>query len=203
MIKVLNLYCGIGGNRKLWENVEVTAIENNAEIAKIYSDFFPKDNVIIADAHSFLEEHFSEYDFIWSSPPCQSHASFRQNINVRFRGSKAKYPDFKLYEEIVFLRANAKCKWVVENVSPYYEPLIKPTIKLQRHLFWSNFIIEKKEFRCDYLRNNWTIGGLSKHHAIDLSCYKLKNKRQILRNCMFSPIGDYIFKEAFNESLIK
>lgn len=27
MIKVLNLYAGIGGNRKLWEGVEVTAVE--------------------------------------------------------------------------------------------------------------------------------------------------------------------------------
>ena len=26
-MKVLNLYCGIGGNRKLWEDVEVTAVE--------------------------------------------------------------------------------------------------------------------------------------------------------------------------------
>jgi hypothetical protein len=38
-IKILNLYAGLGGNRKLWKNVEVTAVENNPEIAKIYQDF--------------------------------------------------------------------------------------------------------------------------------------------------------------------
>lgn len=58
MIKVLNGYCGIGGNRKLWENVEVTAIDNNQEIAKIYKDNFPNDNVIIGDAHEFLLKHY-------------------------------------------------------------------------------------------------------------------------------------------------
>ena len=40
-LKVLNLYAGIGGNRKLWENVEVTAIENNPEIAEVYKKLFP------------------------------------------------------------------------------------------------------------------------------------------------------------------
>ena len=50
-IKVLNLYAGIGGNRKLWENVDVTAVEWKPEIAVIYQDFFPDDKVIITDAH--------------------------------------------------------------------------------------------------------------------------------------------------------
>ena len=34
-VRVLNLYAGIGGNRKYWENVEVTAIEYNEEIANV------------------------------------------------------------------------------------------------------------------------------------------------------------------------
>jgi len=34
-MKVLNLYAGIGGNRKLWpDECEVTAVENNEEIPK-------------------------------------------------------------------------------------------------------------------------------------------------------------------------
>ncbi len=45
MIKVLNLYAGIGGNRKLWKDVEVTAVENNWQLAEIYNDLFPKDKV--------------------------------------------------------------------------------------------------------------------------------------------------------------
>ena len=76
-MKILNLYAGIGGNRKLWTDVEVTAVELNPEIASIYQDFFPKDKVIVADAHAYLLEHFEEYDFIWASPPCPSHSRMR------------------------------------------------------------------------------------------------------------------------------
>jgi DNA (cytosine-5)-methyltransferase 1 len=55
-MKILNLYCCIGGNRKLWgDNHEITGVENDPAIAKIYQDFFPKDRVIIADAHKYLE----------------------------------------------------------------------------------------------------------------------------------------------------
>lgn len=63
-IKVLNLYAGIGGNRKLWEDVDVTAIENNESIAKIYQDFFPDDKVILDDAHKYLLENYDIFDFI-------------------------------------------------------------------------------------------------------------------------------------------
>jgi len=103
-MKILNLYAGIGGNRKLWgEGHEITAIEFDENIAKIYKDLYPKDNVIVTDAHQFLLENFMNYDFIWASPPCQSHSSFRQNICVRFRGTEPVYPDMKLYQEIIFL----------------------------------------------------------------------------------------------------
>ena len=57
---MLNLYSGIGGNRKLWDNVEVTAVEINSQIAKIYQDFFPKDKVVVGDAHKYLIEHYKE-----------------------------------------------------------------------------------------------------------------------------------------------
>ena len=119
-MKVLNLYAGIGGNRKLWEDVEVTAVEINSDIATIYKDFYPNDEIIIGDAHKYLLENYNKYDFIWSSPPCQSHSSFRQNICVRYRNTKPEYPDMKMYQEILFLEYNAKCNWVVENVKPYY-----------------------------------------------------------------------------------
>ena len=103
-MKVLNLYAGIGGNRKLWKDAEVTAVENNSQIAEIYQHFFPNDKVIIADAHQYLLEHYKEFDFIWSSPPCQSHSSFRHNICVKLRGTKEEYPDMRLYSEILFLQ---------------------------------------------------------------------------------------------------
>jgi len=73
-MKILNLYCGIGGNRKLWQGHEITAVENNEQIAKIYQDYFPDDKVVVGDAHQYLLEHFEEFDFIWSSPPCPTHS---------------------------------------------------------------------------------------------------------------------------------
>lgn len=64
-MKILNLYAGIGGNRKLWGNDdEITAVEFDEQIAKIYQDNFPNDKVVIGDAHQYLLEHFREFDFI-------------------------------------------------------------------------------------------------------------------------------------------
>src|SRR3990167_9766080 len=40
-VKILNLYAGIGGNRRLWGDLKITAVENNEETAKVYSDYFP------------------------------------------------------------------------------------------------------------------------------------------------------------------
>ncbi len=68
-MKILNLYAGIGWNRKLWEWHEITAVEFNPEIAKVYQDLFPNDTVIVWDAHEYLRQHFKEFDFIWTSPP--------------------------------------------------------------------------------------------------------------------------------------
>lgn len=195
-MRVLNLYAGIGGNRKLWgDEHSVVAVENNEEIAKVYSDFFPKDEVVVADAHQYLLEHFNNFDFIWSSPPCQSHSSFRQNICVRYRGTKPIYPDMRLYQEILFLQANCNCKWVVENVKPYYKPLIQPTATLQRHYFWSNFDIQDKDFDKDKIRTA-QIPQLQKQHGFDLSGYSMKNKRQILRNCVYPELGKYIIESV-------
>lgn len=194
-IKVLNLYAGIGGNRTLWSNADVTAVEFDFVIASIYKNRFPKDTVLVCDAHKYLLDHYKEFDFIWSSPPCQSHSSFRKNICVRYRGTKPEYPDMKLYQEILFLQHHAKNRWVVENVIPYYEPLIKAK-KIQRHLFWSNFDIPEKKFDTELIRKA-QIPQLQKIHGVDLSGFKLSNKRQILRNCVKKELGKYIFECAF------
>tara|TARA_R100001082_G_scaffold49903_2_gene26987 strand:+ start:698 stop:1318 length:621 start_codon:yes stop_codon:yes gene_type:complete len=195
-LKILNLYSGIGGNRQLWKDVEVTSVEINLQIAKIYSDFYPNDNIIIGDAHLYLLENYHKYDFIWSSPPCQSHSSFRQNICVRYRNTKPEYPDMKLYQEIIFLQYNSKCKWVVENVKPYYEPLIHGKL-IQRHLFWSNFGIENINIKNDDIRTA-QIPQLQKQLNINLDKYKLPNKRQILRNCVEPKLGLHILNQAKN-----
>ena len=193
--RALNLYSGVGGNRKKWSGVEVTAIERDAQIAAVYKDLYPQDTVIVADAHQYLLDNCREFDFIWSSPPCQTHSSMRQNLAVRFRGTPAEYPDMKLYQEIIFLQYNFTGRWVVENVRPYYEPLIKPTAELHRHLFWSNFPIPRAEFDGSLLREA-QIPDLQEYLGIDLSKYRLTNKRQVLRNCVLPDLGLHIFNAA-------
>ena len=191
-IRALNLYAGIGGNRKLWDDVEVTALEYDPQIAEIYADLYPQDTVVIGDAHQYLLDHFQEFDFIWTSSPCQSHSSMRQNIAVRFHGSPVKYPDMSLYQEIIFLQYNFGGLWVVENVRPYYEPLIRPGIELHRHLFWSNFHIPPADFTQSKLRSAQIL-DLQEYLSIDVSKYKLPNKRQVLRNCVLPALGQHVF----------
>jgi len=137
-MKILNLYCGIGGNRKLWGNLDITAIEIESKIADKYKKLYPNDKVIVADAHEYLLDHYKEFDFIWSSPPCPTHS--RTNYFTQHIRKRPVYPDMKLYEEIIFLDKFFKGKYCVENVISYYNPLIKPQ-KIGRHYFWTNFNI--------------------------------------------------------------
>jgi DNA (cytosine-5)-methyltransferase 1 len=56
--KILNLYACLGGNRYKWDevhpNLEVTAVELDHELARLYQERFPNDIVIVADAHQYL-----------------------------------------------------------------------------------------------------------------------------------------------------
>lgn len=196
-MKVLNLYAGIGGNRKLWENVDVTSVEIDQEIARIYQDSFPRDKVLVTDAHAFLLANFQKFDFIWSSPPCQTHSRVNAAFNAHGKGIYS-YPDMKLYEEIIFLTHFVKCKWVVENVIPYYVPLLAPTAIRDRHLFWSNFSIPTRGrvSSCDEPIDSVTLA--SGRFGFNVSNYKgSKRKTQILRNCVNPELGLYIFNCAF------
>lgn len=145
-MKVLNLYAGIGGNRKLWEDVEVTAVEIDPDIAKVYQDYFPNDKMVIGDAHQYLLDHYKEYNegFIWSSPPCPTHSKMEVNFhNLRI----PRYPDMKLWQEIIFLKHFFEGSYCVENVKTYYKMFEEPQ-QYGRHYFWLNFKIQKKiEFK--------------------------------------------------------
>jgi len=218
-VKVLNLYSGIGGNRKLWKDVEVTAVEINPEVASIYQDLYPQDKVIVGDAHQYLLEHFKEFDYIWSSPSCQSHSKFRKNVACQVRNdnpggryAKPVYPDLHLYEEVIFLQHYFKGKYCVENVVAYYEPLIKPQL-IQRHWFWANYHIEDKHFE----RDNIARGSQKEHEnriGVDLSKYKVSSRKkgqsrsevlekdQILRNCVDPLLGLHVFESSFTKQVI-
>ncbi len=195
-MKVLNLYAGIGGNRKLWEDVSVTAVEYNPEIAAIYQEYFPNDTVIVADAHEYLLQHYKEFDFIWASPPCQTHSRARF-WNSKGGGCDVKYPDMKLWQEIIFLKNYSVCPYVIENVIPYYDVFIEPTTTIDRHLFWSNFAIEKISFGKS-LRVNDQVRGLTEHFGFDISRMSTpgSRKQQILRNLVNPEIGLAILDQA-------
>lgn len=193
-MKVLNLYAGIGGNRKLWEGVEVTAVEKDPQIAAIYKDYFPQDLVIVGDAHEYLLKEYKNFDFIWSSRPCQSHSRARYWTS-KGGGFDPIYPDMGLYQEIIFLRHFFSGKFVVENVMPYYEPLIPPTIKIDRHYFWSNFKILPATFKVV----GRDLSRISSRFAygFNLSGYQLtKRKDQIIRNLVNPDLGLYILEQA-------
>jgi DNA (cytosine-5)-methyltransferase 1 len=199
-MKILNLYCGIGGNRKLWGTEhEITAVENVPEIAKIYQGFFPNDKVIITDAHQYLLEHFMEYDFIWSSPPCPTHSQIRF-IATYEKGTdkirqKPVFPNMKLYEEIIFLKHYYRGKWCVENVVSFYDPLIVPN-EFGGHWFWTNFIL--RDFETGASREHYgQIEDLEKVKGITLPP-NIKGKRLLLRNCVEPSLGKHILDLAIN-----
>lgn len=197
-MKILNLYAGIGGNRWLWgDKHQITAIEIEPNIAKIYQDFFPNDKVIITDAHQYLLEHFHEFDFIWSSPPCPSHS--RINNSYGNRHKRRKFPDMKLYEEIIFLKHWFKGKWVVENTRSYYKPLIEPQ-EISKHFFWSNFKINeyKGERKVVYNAVGHTTDFKMKLKGIYIKdWYAFKgDKRAILNNAIEGELGKHILECA-------
>lgn len=190
-MKILNLYAGIGGNRKLWGDVDVVAVEWDKDISRIYHDYFPKDEIVVGDAHEYLLKHFQEFDFIWSSPPCPTHSRMGKSNQLR----KVPYPDMKLYEEILLLKHYFKGKYVVENVISFYEPLIKP-ITLHRHYVWANFPIVDKKFEVLQTASRPKEREfLQEKFGFDLSKYTGIDKRNVLRNAVVPEMGLHIFEE--------
>ena len=197
-MKILNLYAGIGGNRKLWgDQHDITAIEYDPNIANIYKQNFPNDKVIITDAHEYLLEHFREYDFIWASPPCPTHSKVRKSLAIKkkkdgtiYEQNKPVYPDMRLYQEILLLEGYYEGKYCIENVIPWYKPLIEPK-KLGRHCFWTNFDIPNKKFEARGSFDNTE--ELANKLGYDISNWKNVNKKLLLRNCVEPEVGKYIF----------
>ena len=188
-MKILNLYAGKGGNRKKGggDNHEITAVELDPKVAALYKKLYPNDTVIVDDAHQYLLDHYNEFDFIWSSPPCQTHSRANYFINYI---TESRYPDMKLWQEIIFLKSFAKnIKWTVENVISYYEYFIQPTAEIGRHYIWSNFYIPKIEVP------KGEVGTMMKQyvgtgkHAHDK---KLED-----RNCVNADLGLHILNRAF------
>lgn len=212
-MKILNLYCGIGGNRKLWGNEhEITAVEYDPQIAKIYQDFWPNDKVIVGDAHQYLLDHYHEFDFVWSSPPCQTHTTMnvanhlspypedQERMKKQIEnggGIKPRYPKMELYQEIIFLQHFFKGKWCVENVVGYYEPLIKPQ-EIAKHYFWANFVIRDFVGEGRGMGKGETIKTQEENKGFNLDKYTKVNKRLLLRNCVEPHVAKHILDLAIN-----
>jgi len=221
-MKILNLYAGIGGNRKLWGGEhEIVAVEQNHEIADVYKGYFPNDTVIVGDAHRYLLDHYREFDFIWASPPCTTHTRMNKNFAKTKNGIgqiNPRYPDMKLWQEIIFLDNFFEGKYCVENVIPYYKPLI-PAQQRHRHLYWCNFIIRqtskgnpekeinvvKKEVRFSGKRKSYIKEDSAKLLAkkygfkpIDKNIYLGENHSpgQLFRNCVNPEEGLLILEIA-------
>jgi DNA (cytosine-5)-methyltransferase 1 len=206
--KILNLYACLGGNRYKWDEaakeanieIEVTAVEWDEELAKLYQERFPNDKVIVADAHQYLIDNYKNFDFIWSSPPCPSHSRARYwNSSNYDTTTDAIYPDLKLYEEILFLQHYYKTgKFVVENVIPYYEPLIQAQ-KRGRHLYWTNFNlpneVNDRGFKISQEKNE--LDSLCVFHNYDFKKYKgTQPIVKIGRNLVDYQAGRTIFETA-------
>ncbi len=198
-MKILNLYACLGGNRYKWgDDHNITAVEWDEELARLYQERFPKDKVIVADAHQYLLDYYKEFDFIWSSPPCPTHSRARY-WGFGKNGKKPIYPDMKLYQEIIFLQYHCNTKYCVENVIPYYEPMFNP-YKRGRHLYWTNFKLPtalSKRKNPDLSTTKNLIDAMSEFHDYDFRKYKGKQRRnKIARNLVDYEAGKTILDTA-------
>ena len=199
--RILNLYACLGGNRYKWDevsdNIEVVAVELDPELARLYQERFPNDTVIVADAHEYLLNNFKDFDFIWSSPPCPTHSKVRVSQKNR-EDFDFKFPDMKLYEEVIFLDNFFGGKWCVENVVPYYEPLM-PAQKRARHLYWTNFRLPNSLNERKQPKGFIMTGSIPNEnfHEIDLTNYKGdQRKDKIARNLVDYEAGRTILETA-------
>lgn len=200
-MKILNAYACLGGNRYKWgDKHEITAIELDPELARMYQERFPNDTVIVGDAHAYLLENYKDFDFIWSSPPCPTHSRARF-WGFGANGKNPVYPDMKLYQEIILMHHHCKTLFLIENVTPYYKLLI-PGQKRGRHIYWSNFKLphslstrEATGLVCSHTPNEVSL--LCEFHEIDLSSYKGKQRKdKIARNLVDYEAGKTILDQA-------
>ena len=193
-MKILNLYAGVGGNRMLWgDKHEITAVEFNQSVADAYKHFYPNDTVIVADAHQYLLDHYHEFDFIWASPPCQTHSRTRAMCTWKGQ-NEACYPDMKLWQEIIFMKHFNKCPYVIENVRPYYKPFIAPQFEINGHLYWSNKSFLTPQVKT-YRAHHENIKELERFKKTNLDGFNFQgiSKKQVLRNMVEPEDGLTVF----------
>jgi len=148
IVKVLDLYAGIGGSAtgftKVFPDCKIIAVEQDAEYAEVYQQRFPNAEVIVDDAMYNLDL-IDDVDFAWASPPCQTHThmnlTFRKKIGLRLIDPQLMQTT--IYWKYRFAKARrldeTDVPWAVENVRPYYhDDIAPPAAKVGRHYIWSN-----------------------------------------------------------------
>jgi len=206
MKKILIGCAGIGGESEKWDDInnDITHIELDPKIAAILRKRKPNRTVIVGDAFEYLLQNATKYNFIWFSPPCQGNSRMIRSGKNR----KPRFPDLRLYEVKIFLDYNFKGKYVIENVIPYYKPLILPTAKLGRHLFWANF--EIGQFEVKQPKNFIMLGTAKGSNQLkewlginyEGNIYYNGNHDpcQVLRNCVHPDLGLHVFKCFENQT---
>jgi len=104
-VKVLDLFCGSGGAAKGLEKYadSILGIDLNPQ------PYYPYD-FIQCDIFNLPDEFFQEFDFIWSSPPCQAYSiGTKWNRNLGY-----EYPD--LVAQTRELLDKTGLPYVIENV---------------------------------------------------------------------------------------
>ena len=104
----------------------------------------------------------------------------------------------RLYQEIIFLDNYFKGKYCVENVVPFYEPLVAAK-KRGRHLYWTNFNLpnELSTRKGNFMEGENEVQKWCKFHKIDLSSYKGEQRKdKIARNLVDFEAGLTIFNTA-------
>ncbi len=189
-MEILNLYCGLGGNRSKWgDEHDILACDLDEPILNAYGSIY-NDHLYHGDALELLEMEVNQFDFIWASPPCQTHSRASN-------GSNPKMPNMDLWKCILFLMRYAKrTPWVVENVIPYYNPFIRPSHKFGRHYLWTNFAISPFDVRPTKFKGqlfeDMSAGALAEYHSLPLKRIPPGNKRQYLRNMFCGDLGLHI-----------
>jgi len=207
-MRILNLYAGIGGNRKLWgDEHQITAVEYDPKIAEVYAHYFPNDELVVGDAHQYLLDYHSEYDLVWSSPPCPTHSGTNYFLNPQ---GHIRYPAMELWQEIIYLKHFHKGLYVVENVISYYDPIMFPEIR-GRHYFWANFTMP--EFSDDFAQIGTMnqkarliiarseVRDFERELGYDLTSFDLDDKRKVLRNCVVPELGLAILNSALGKAI--
>ena len=205
-LKILDLFAGFGGTTRglqkwLDENnisYEYYAIDIDKQTLKVHKYWNKKSIVIQRDAYTFTKDELREYDFIWASPPCQSHS----RAQVIWKRRK---PDMRLYTLICKLHQVGK-PFIVENVVPYYKPPIMWDYKIDRHIFWTN--LDLSDVRVNIKRKpiyKMSLHELAEYHGIPYKYVRIYkgDKRQALRNIVNWRISYAIAKQVFPQIIQK